>query len=63
MRQHQLLQLRRQHAQVTDPAGKWKDFTMDAFGNLTKVISPIRSTSQRTLTTSYAYDILNHFTR
>ena len=25
---------------VTDPAGKWKTFTMDAFGNLTKVVEP-----------------------
>jgi YD repeat-containing protein len=25
---------------VTDPAGKWKKFTMDAFGNLTSVVEP-----------------------
>ncbi len=27
-------------SQVTDPAGKWKNFTMDAFGNLTSVREP-----------------------
>ena len=26
--------------QVTGPAGKWKNFTMDAFGNLTSVLEP-----------------------
>ena len=26
--------------QITDPAGKWKKFTMDAFGNLTSVLEP-----------------------
>jgi YD repeat-containing protein len=47
---------------VTDPAGKWKTFTMDAFGNLTKVVEPDSSqtnTSNQAATT-YTYDALNH---
>jgi len=39
---------------VTDPAGKWKTFTMDAFGNLTSVTEP------GSLLTTYSYDVLNH---
>ena len=50
-------------AQVTDPAGKWKNFTMDAFGNLTSVREPDPlNQPSGTLTTTYAYDILNHLT-
>jgi YD repeat-containing protein len=50
-------------SQATDPAGKWKNFTMDAFGNLTKVIEPDPlNQPSGTLTTTYAYDILNHLT-
>jgi YD repeat-containing protein len=45
---------------VTDPAGKWKKFTMDAFGNLSQVQEP--DPSLGTVTTSYTYDILNHLT-
>ncbi len=49
--------------QVTDPAGKWKNFTMDAFGNLTSVREPDPLNQPTgTLTTSYAYDMLNHLT-
>jgi YD repeat-containing protein len=49
--------------QITDPAGKWRKFTMDAFGNLTSVLEPDPlNQPSGTLTTSYAYDILNHLT-
>src|SRR6266852_5552347 len=49
--------------QVTDPAGKWKKFTSDAFGNLTSVLEPDPLTQPSgALTTTYAYDILNHLT-
>ena len=44
---------------VTDPAGKWKKFTMDAFGNLTRVDEP----GAATITTFYTYDVLNHLTQ
>ena len=46
---------------VTDPAGKWKKFTMDAFGNLTTVqeSDPVLGT----VTTNYTFDILNHLTQ
>jgi uncharacterized protein RhaS with RHS repeats len=46
---------------VTDPAGKWKIFTTDAFGNLVSVQEP-DPTLNTTVTTSYTYDILNHLT-
>jgi RHS repeat-associated protein len=46
---------------VTDPAGKWKKFTMDAFGNLTSVQEP--DPALGTVTTNYTYDILNHLTQ
>jgi RHS repeat-associated protein len=45
---------------VTDPAGKWKTFTMDAFGNLTTVLESDPSLGN--VTTSYTYDVLNHLT-
>ena len=32
---------------VTDPAGKWKTFTMDAFGNLVTVVEPDPTLGQR----------------
>jgi RHS repeat-associated protein len=49
--------------QVTDPVGKWKNFTVDAFGNLTSVREPDPLNQPGgTLTTTYAYDILNHLT-
>ena len=45
---------------VTDPAGKWKTFTMDAFGNLTGVLESDPSLGN--VTTNYTYDVLNHLT-
>ena len=49
--------------QVTDPAGKWKKFTGDAFGNLTSVLEPDPlNQPSGTLTTTYAYDMLSHLT-
>ncbi|MBZ5610115.1 MAG: hypothetical protein LAP38_17780, partial [Acidobacteriia bacterium] len=45
---------------VTDPAGKWKKFSMDALGNLTQVQEP--DPSLGTVSTSYTYDILSHLT-
>ncbi len=45
---------------VTDPAGKTKTFTRDAFGNLTQVKEP--DPALGTVTTTYTYDILNHLT-
>jgi RHS repeat-associated protein len=46
---------------VTDPAGKWKKFTMDAFGNLTSVLEP--DPTYTTVTTNYSYDVMNHLTQ
>ena len=46
---------------VTDPAGKWKKYTMDAMGNLTQVEEP--RPGGGTYTTSYTYDLLNHLTQ
>jgi len=45
---------------VTDPAGKYKVFTMDAFGNLVNVgeQDPVLGT----VNTGYTYDVLNHLT-
>ena len=43
--------------QVTDPAGKIKQFTTDAFGNLVQVVE---DPSVLDYTTSYTYDVLNH---
>jgi YD repeat-containing protein len=40
---------------VTDPAGKWKTFTMDAFGHLTQVAEP-NPAGGSNYVTSYAYD-------
>jgi RHS repeat-associated protein len=45
---------------VTDPAGKWKKFTMDAFGNLTSVVEPDPALGN--VTTTYTYDVMNHLT-
>jgi RHS repeat-associated protein len=45
---------------VTDPAGKWKTYTRDAFGNLTAVVEPDPALGN--VTTSYTYDVLNHLT-
>ena len=46
---------------VTDPAGKWKTLTMDAFGNLASVVEPDPSLGN--VTTTYTYDVLNHLTQ
>jgi RHS repeat-associated protein len=46
---------------VTDPAGKSKTFTMDAFGNLTKVVETDPTLGQ--VSSNYTYDILNHLTQ
>jgi RHS repeat-associated protein len=43
---------------VTDPAGKWKTFTMDALGNLTSAVESDPSLGN--VTTTYTYDVLNH---
>ena len=48
---------------VTDPAGKWKQFTTDVEGNLTTVIEPDpANTPSGTLATTYTYDWMNHVT-
>jgi len=54
---------------VTDPAGKWKTFTSDAFGNLTSVQEPNPdyqpsnpSYAPQYVYTIYTYDALNHLT-
>jgi RHS repeat-associated protein len=47
---------------VTDPAGKWKKQTTDAFGNLTTVTEP-NPAGGADWTTSYTYDILGNLTR
>ncbi len=43
---------------ATDPAGKWKTFTMDAFGNLRSVLESDPSLGN--VTTNYTYDVMNH---
>jgi RHS repeat-associated protein len=64
---------------VTDPAGKWKQYASDAFGNLVAVIEPdpqynspapnpppaypVTSAPTGMLLTSYTYDQLNHLTQ
>jgi YD repeat-containing protein len=45
---------------VTDPAGHWKNFQMDAFGNLVLVSEP--DPVLGTVTSQYTYDVLNHLT-
>jgi YD repeat-containing protein len=47
---------------VTDPAGHWKAYTSDAFGNLTQVGEP-NPDGGANLVTSYTYDGLNHLTQ
>ena len=44
---------------VTDPAGKVKVFTMDAFGNLTQVVE---NPSGLDYVSTYTYDLVNHLT-
>ena len=47
---------------VTDPAGKWKTSTVDAFGNLTLVTEP-NPAGGANWTTSYAYNNLSQLTQ
>ena len=42
---------------VTDPAGKWKTFTTDGYGNLVQVTEP-NPAGGSNFTTSYTYDLL-----
>jgi RHS repeat-associated protein len=44
---------------VTDPAGKWKQYTTDAFGELTQVVEQGPGTDANHLTT-YSYDLVGH---
>ena len=45
---------------ITDPAGKWKSNTSDAFGNLVTVTEPDPNNQPSgTLVTSYSYDSVN----
>jgi RHS repeat-associated protein len=46
----------------TDPAGKWKKFTMDAMGNLTQVNEP-NPAGGADLVTTYAYNAANQLTQ
>ncbi len=48
---------------VTDEAGKWKKYTMDAMGNVVQVEEPKPASDtvhQGNYFTYYAYDVLNH---
>jgi len=45
---------------VTDPAGKWKKYTNNAFGNLVEVVEP--KDANNTYTTTYTYDAFNKLT-
>jgi uncharacterized protein RhaS with RHS repeats len=48
---------------VTDPAGKWKQYTADSQGNLTTVVEPDPANQPGgTLSTSYTYYWMNHVT-
>jgi RHS repeat-associated protein len=46
---------------VTDPAGAWKTFTVDMFGNLKQVQEP-NPAGGSNFVTSYTYDVLNNLT-
>ena len=46
---------------VTDPAGKWKTFTSDAFGNLVTVAEP--DPNLGTVATNYTYNSANQLTQ
>ncbi|MBV8844418.1 MAG: hypothetical protein JO307_16545, partial [Bryobacterales bacterium] len=48
-------------ATSTDPAGKWKKFTMDGVGNLAQVNEP-NPAGGADYVTNYTYDILGHVT-
>ncbi len=47
---------------VSDPAGIWKIYTYDVFGNLTQVTEPDPAGGSPFITT-YTYDLLNHLTQ
>lgn len=47
---------------ATDPAGKWKKYTIDGLGNLTKVEEP-NPAGGANLEAFYAYDAMNHLTQ
>ena len=47
---------------MTDPAGKWKEFTTDAMGNLKQVTEPDPG-RRSNLVTTYTYDAVNHLTQ
>ena len=58
---------------VTDPAGNWKQYQKDAFGNILNVVEPNPAsppsapnppslTAANTLITAYTYDFVNHLT-
>ena len=49
-------------ATITDPAGKWKKYTYDVFGNIKQVNEPNPAGGADYLTT-YTYDLLNHLTQ
>ena len=53
-------------AQVTDPAGNWKQYVSDALGNLTAVREPnpaAPSDHNQDFWTYYTYDLLGHLTQ
>lgn len=46
---------------ITDPSGKWKQFTRDAFGDIVQVQEPSpHPGSEPTHVTTYAYDVFGH---
>ncbi len=46
---------------VTDPAGKWKQFTQDAFGHIATVTEPSPNTAtEPNHLTQYSYDVFGH---
>jgi RHS repeat-associated protein len=49
---------------TTDPAGVWKQFTMDPFSNLLQVTEPNPANpTGSTFVTNYTYDVMNHLTQ
>ncbi len=49
---------------ITDPAGKWKKITRDAFGELARVDEPSpRPTVEPNHVTLYTYDVFGHLTQ
>jgi len=48
---------------VFDPTGKWKSYSMDAFGNLVYVTEPDPANSSLHYGTTYTYDLLNNLTQ